>query len=350
MNENPSSLDAEAAEWLVELRDPESDSVDAEARTAERDATFLDWLAVSPEHVLAFESTSGAFAALDALGSLKNIDVRRLINDHPKDVIPLYPSTEYVKDAITPPTDEARKRRSRRGLLALAASLGVLTVAITIAWTQTHPREYVTAVGEQRTIHLDDGSIIDLNTASRIQVRFTKLAREIELLKGEALFQVAHNPDRPFTVKTGTATIRDVGTKFDVYKHADSATSVAVIEGVVQVTAPDATTAYPTRLAAGEEANIAGGMVVRQSKPDIGEAVAWRDRTLSFSGASLSEVANEFNRYNKIQIRIEGDAVRERRLSGVFSADHPQSVILFLAKDESLSVIPEGESWIVRAR
>ena len=354
VNENPTQLDAEAAEWLVDLRDPENDSVDAEAKTGEREAAFLDWMALSPSHALAFENASRMFRALDKLNSLRKIDVRQLINDHSSDVIPLYPTPDQSKDAPQPtdairpqPAAQRRSRLSVRNVFAVAACVGALAIAVTIAWTQTHSREYVTAVGEQRTIRLDDGSIVHLNTDSRLQIHFKQKTRQIDLLKGEALFEVVHNVTRPFVVSTGTATIRDVGTTFDVYKHADAATTVAVVDGAVQVAAAHSD---DTRLAAGEQASVAGGLVVKESKPDVNRAVAWRERTLSFSGASLAEVANEFNRYNKTQIRIEGDAVRERQLSGVFSADHPQSMILFLAKDESLSVVPEGDSWIVRAR
>jgi transmembrane sensor len=370
VNENPTQFDAEAAEWLIELRDPEYDSVDAEAKSVEREAAFLDWMALSPSHVLAFENASRTFGALDKLRSLQKIDVRQLINDHSSDVIPLYPTSEYVKDGVRPingirppRTDRQRRWLSVRNVFAAAACIGALGVAVVTAWTQTHSREFVTAVGEQRTIRLDDGSIVHLNTDSRLQIHFTQQAREIALLKGEALFEVVHNAARPFVVSTGTATIRDVGTTFDVYKHADAATTVAVVDGAVRVAAdsgsdvtgtasitPDAVHSDDTRLTAGEQASVAGGLVVKESKPDVSRALAWRERTLSFSGASLAEVASEFNRYNKTQIRIEGDAVRERQLSGVFSADHPQSMILFLAKDESLSVVPEGDSWIVRAR
>jgi transmembrane sensor len=327
-------------------------------------------MALSPSHVLAFESASRTFGALDKLNSLQKIDVRQLINDHSSDVIPLYPTPDQLKDSVRPtdairpqPAAQRRSRLSVRNVFAVAACVGALAVAVTIAWTQTHSREYVTAVGQQRTIRLDDGSIVHLNTDSRLQIHFTQKTRQIDLLKGEALFEVVHSVTRPFVVSTGTATIRDVGTTFDVYKHADAATTVAVVDGAVQVAAadggdatgtaaitPDTVHSDDTRLAAGEQASVAGGLVVKESKPDVSRAVAWRERTLSFSGASLAEVANEFNRYNKTQIRIEGDAVRERQLSGVFSADHPQSMILFLAKDESLSVVPEGDSWIVRAR
>jgi transmembrane sensor len=359
-NENPSQLDAEAAEWLVELRDPENDGVDAESRTLQREKAFQEWLERSPQHVSAFASASRAFAALDQLGAFDSIDVRQLINDHSNAVIPLYPtSSEYTRE---PDSTPARTGFLLRGALALAACLALVAVGITFIWTHAAHRDYVTGVGEQRTVRLDDGSIVHLNTDTHARVYFTTQVREVELLKGEALFEVVNRPTRPFIVNTGSATIRDLGTTFDVYKHSDDATAVAVVEGAVQVavgtaditTTPAASAIVPhtgpTRLAAGEQASVANGLLVKESKPDISRAVAWRNRTLSFSGASLAEVAAEFNRYNRIQIRVEGDAVRERQLSGVFSVDHPQSVILFLAKDESLSVIPEGDSWIVRPR
>ncbi len=336
---NPSSLDAEAADWLVELRDPENDSVGAESHVASREAAFLQWVGQSPQHLHAFVNSSRTFDALDRLAGMKHIDVRELINGHSNDVIPLYPSAEYVKEG---PFRQALRRFPVWGAVALAAGLSALAVGIPILWTKLHPQEYVTAIGEQRTIQLDDGSVMHLNTDSRVQIHFTPQARQIDLLKGEALFEVTHSATQPFIVSAGTTVIRDLGTRFDVYKHDDASTTVAVVDGAVEVD--------NTRLSAGEEASVASGQVMKKPTPDVKRALAWRDRTLSFSGATLADVASEFNRYNKVQIHIEGDAVRERHLSGVFSADHPQSVILFLAKDESLSVIPEGDSWTVRAR
>jgi transmembrane sensor len=359
-NENPSQLDAEAAEWLVELRDPENDGADAESRALQRETAFLEWLERSPQHLTAFAGASRAFATLDQLGALNSIDVRQLIHDHSNAVIPLYPTpSEYSKGPADTP---ARTGFLLRSALVLAACLALVAVGVAFMRTHATYRDYVTAVGEQRTLRLDDGSIVHLNTDTHARVYFTTQVREVDLLKGEALFEVVERPIRPFIVNTGSATIRDLGTTFDVYKHADDATTVAVIEGAVQVAvgtadvtttpaaSPIVSDTGPTRLAAGEQASVVNGLVVKESKPDVSRALAWRNRTLSFSGAALAEVATEFNRYNKIQIRVEGDAVRKRQISGVFSADHPQSVLLFLAKDETLSVIPEGDSWVVRAR
>jgi len=345
LHDNPSQLDAEAAEWLIELRDPEHDILEADAKLAEREAAFLEWLALSPQHLQAFEKASRTFDALDKLRALDGIDVQQLIKGHSNDVIPLYPMHSAQ-----------RRRRPARHALAVAAAVSALAVGVAILWAQSRSHSYATVVGEQRTVRLDDGSVIHLNTDSQVAVHFNEQTRAVTLVAGEALFEVSHDSSRPFIVSTGAATIRDLGTKFDVYRRAAAQTTVSVVEGAVQVMAGDAAPSgalregKPTQLDAGEEANISGGLIVKKSKPDVIRAVAWRDRTLSFSGASLAEVATEFNRYNKVQIRIEGAAVRERQLSGVFSADHPQSVILFLAKDASLAVVPDGDSWIISAR
>jgi transmembrane sensor len=82
----------------------------------------------------------------------------------------------------------------------------------------------------------------------------------------------------------------------------------------------------------------------------VTDALSWRQRRLVFRDAPLADVAAEFNRYNRIQIRIEGSAARGKQLTGIFDADRPQSIILFASKDESLSVQPDGDNWVIRSR
>ena len=90
--------------------------------------------------------------------------------------------------------------------------------------------------------------------------------------------------------------------------------------------------------------------MIKYAANDVTNAVAWRQRQLVFRRATLAEVADEFNRYNQVQIHIEGDAVRGKRLSGTFSADRPQTLILYLTRDNSLSVRLDGDTWIVQPR
>jgi transmembrane sensor len=105
-------------------------------------------------------------------------------------------------------------------------------------------------------------------------------------------------------------------------------------------------------LAAGEQATVsAGGHIVTRSSPElVAQVGAWRERRLVFRGDSLDRVADEFNRYNALVIRIEGDGIRNKHLTGVFDADDPESLVLFLAQDSDMTVDRRGEAIVIRSR
>jgi transmembrane sensor len=196
-------------------------------------------------------------------------------------------------------------------------------------------------------------------------------------VKGEALFVVEHDSHRPFIVRSGHAVVRAVGTQFNVRARGET-TDIAVMEGVVQVTTtdvaepdlqpvpPNLAASVPqagdaakamqkrlsisTRLAAGQAVRVEQGQVTERAGPPASETLSWRERRLIFHDATLVDVANEFNRYNRVQIRVETSAAQEKRLTGIFDADRPQSLILYSAQDESLVVEPEGSNWVIRSR
>jgi transmembrane sensor len=261
---------------------------------------------------------------------------------------------------------------------------GAALVSVLWLFDPWSARLYVTSVGQQSTVKLDDGSMMYLNTDSRIQVHFTQHRRDLHLVQGEALFVVEHDSSRPFIVDSGDARVRAVGTQFNVRKRAGAITEVAVMEGVVQLTttaAPDkpaapaaanssgtsarashtskpnasgsAATELPagsTRLAAGQEARVNAGKITARVMPAPAEALAWRQRRLVFRDASLLEVAAEFNRYNQSHVRVETAEAQGKRLTGIFDADRPQALLLWCAQDDSLVVEPEGTNWVIRSR
>jgi transmembrane sensor len=175
---------------------------------------------------------------------------------------------------------------------------------------------------------------------------------------------------------TSTARIRAVGTRFDVYQHPNgvsptaNATTVSVLDGVVQITPEtsiaEATVAEPSassaalgssndalpvaRLAAGEQANISRAGVTRKVASDVADAIAWRDRVLVFQGASIADVAAEYNRYNTSQVRIEDAEIEQNQLSGTYSADRPENLVRYLQEAFPVTVRREGNDWIVQRR
>jgi transmembrane sensor len=240
---------------------------------------------------------------------------------------------------------------------------------------EPQPVIYRTGIGEQRQLRLPDGSTLELNTQSVVQVQFSRTYRDVYLLGGEALFDVRHNVAVPFRVHVGATVIQDVGTQFSV-RRTEGLTTVSVLEGSVEVSAdhssPDAHVtaslaptstvvvasqdyqrlAPDTRLAAGEQMHIvADGTLIQRQRVDVGQATAWRQGRLVFSEATLEEIVSEFNRYNAPQIVLVGDAHRMRRYSGVFDATDPQSFLEYLRRDDAGLVIEnDGDGLVIRGQ
>lgn len=370
---NDMSVQEQAAQWLCDLQ---------EADEATR-AQFTHWLKASPLHIQAFLELEALWNEMDRVDAKRAIDIDELLKTHEPHAI----ASNVV--ALPSRVDESRAPRQPSRWRQAATVAAVALLALIGAWTVPSllgKQTYVTAVGEQRTLKLSDGSVIHLNTDSRVEVRYTESARDLRLIEGEALFSVERDPARPFRVSASTSVIQAIGTQFNVYNRADG-TSVAVIEGVVKILPPNALEpararreSHPERnsapaleqscsmlatqsvpgsntveacelqLAAGETAYVAkSGSVEKAPASNIEEAIAWKQRRLVFRSDTLADVADEFNRYNRTKIRIDGDALKTRRLIGTFNADDPESLALFLSQDESVAVERSGSEIVIRA-
>jgi transmembrane sensor len=215
-----------------------------------------------------------------------------------------------------------------------------------------------TAVGEQRSVTLADGSVVFLNTNSELKLRWTAGERHIDLLRGEARFQVAKNSARPFVVATPEATVRAVGTVFNV-RTGEATTQVAVLEGRVKVNAIPAESAAeinpppgrqsaarprgaPARpdvmLAAGQRAAVTSDGIESEVGPPIERVAAWTERRLVFRGDPLRAVVAEFNRYRLQALILDDPSLAEIRINGVFDLDDHASLVAYLRNFESVRV------------
>ncbi len=207
-----------------------------------------------------------------------------------------------------------------------------------------------------------DGSTIELNAESRIRVRLTPMERDVDLLHGQALFEVTRNHDRPFVVHSGSAQITDVGTEFDVYRR-DADTVVTVIEGQVAVRttpAPGEASSHPVPLgptmsspspstrpstqtlgmviSAGEQVDLRPRAPPRPVPTDVAAATAWVRQTLVFSGAPLSEVVAQYNLYHERRLVIQDPSLARYHVSGVFSATDSAALVTFLRAQPAIAV------------
>lgn len=332
-------LGLQAAQWLISLNDPEFDPEEGFISIEARNRAFVEWVRASPDHLRVFLETVESHKHLLQIDAERLLDIDALLREGRADVIPLH--------AQTPMPSPSRRVEvpSRRRRVAFGAAALVLVATGVIAWLVNSQGRYTTSVGEQRTCKLEDGSFIYLNTDSHVEVNFSAQARDIRLVRGEALFVVEKDSARPFTVTAGNTTVRAVGTQFNV-RRRDEQADVAVVEGTVQVT----TGKEPQRVTRGERVQIAQGRIEPQRQRTVEDAVAWRERRLVFHDAPLSEVAAEFNRYNRTKIRIEGEQAQQLQLSGIFDADRPQALMLYAAQSDAFAVEPDGNDWVIRAR
>ncbi|HEX4635715.1 MAG TPA: FecR domain-containing protein, partial [Rhizomicrobium sp.] len=216
----------------------------------------------------------------------------------------------------------------RRMLLtaSIAASLAVLASGAIYTAQVWRQERYSSRIGEMRVLPLSDGSVVTLNTNSEILVRYSKERREIQLVQGEALFDVAKNKQRPFIVVAGSTQVRAVGTSFTVKLLPDQPVQVVVREGVVEVKRPDVPVAPAVRVAANTRAEAPTDTpIVTEAMPpaEIGRALAWRVGRIAFHGETLDEAAAEFARYSDVRIHIDDPAVGKERITGLFVSADP---------------------------
>ncbi|CAO3435581.1 hypothetical protein [Azospirillum doebereinerae] len=294
----PENIREEAAYWLMER--------DADPLSPQQQRALAAWLRADPRHARAFERLERSW---DLMGSAP-VEARLRQQGH--------------GGRPSPPAPARRKAGARRWAApAIAAGLAAAAFGLADDWPTRLRADAMTAMGEQRTLSLPDGSSVLLNTASAVAVDYRGDARRIRLLKGEASFTVAADRDRPFTVEAGDGATRALGTRFIVRRDGGD-TDVLVTEHSVQVTV---TGSDPVTLRQGEGLRYGSSGVTGPGPVDASVGEAWTRGRLVFVDRPLAEVVAELNRYLPAYIGIVGGDLRERRFSGVFDVRDPMAAI-----------------------
>ncbi|AQR61709.1 hypothetical protein BZG35_08630 [Brevundimonas sp. LM2] len=298
-SDDPSAaLDDAARERVVRLHAGEP--------TLRERTAILSWRAEDPAHEAAFQAAERLWLDLGAV---------RAAADAPA-------------APVTPP---ARRRAPRRATLAacaagLAAVLGLgLSFQPAGGWGVAFA-DVRTAPGEQRSIMLGDGTVVHLNGATALDYRFEGGRRSVTLLSGEAVFAVAHDASRPFTVAAADTRVRVVGTVFQVSRAGDRV-SLEVLEGLVLAGAGDADTAA---LRPGQGRAWAGRRGSRVVPVRIEEATAWRRGRLIYRNASLQAVADDLARLSGDRVWVLGAVAKRQRVTAVFDNRAPDRVFAHL--------------------
>ncbi len=311
---------AAAAQWVVRLSDP--------ACAPDERAAFEAWRAESFENEAAFEREHAAWERADRLRVFKPV------------------SAKPDADLFAP--EEARRAFDRRSpwtmMAAAVAIAGVLGAGMLSATAST---AYATDIGERRVVVLADNSRIELNTDSKVVVRYRNGVREVKLVKGEALFEAA--PDaRPFVVKARDARIETGGGELSVRLGAENA-AVTVRRGAADIEPDGKGPAKEVRIAAGTAMVYGphGGHAQPLSDAEIDRALAWRQGAIALNGQSLSQAVAEFNRYNRQKVRIADPSIADLRLAGYFQSTEPQAFVTAVTSAFPVRA-SEGDDGVIR--
>lgn len=266
----------------------------------------------------------------------------------------------------------ARSVRRRLFAFAAVAVLGIAAGIFTYTSGYLEGDRYATEVGGRDTVPLSDGSQVTLNTDSVIRVSLANTERRIDLKRGEAYFEVAPDPTRPFVVNAGRKRVIAVGTKFSVRRQADDI-RVIVTEGKVRVedvsnplhrvgNAPDAAlsatadhaggTAHEVFVTAGGIAQTADAQVLvhKDAPEEAANLLSWRSGYVFFRDTPLADAVAEFNRYNTRKIYIEDPAIAAVQIGGTFRADNTDAFLWLLKSAFHIDIEASGDQVILKKR
>ena len=295
--------------------------------TEEDYAAFRLWKESDPENEIAFDRAQMLIRELDHISK--------------------HPQIRSMREAALSSDVRRAKSLGRRfsfaALIMVAFALGVLLLNVQLipsgrsagqfASNEVSQLLYSTAVGERSTIPLVDGTIATLNTDTQMRVEYSTGERLVTLIKGEAFFDVAQNPNRPFCVAAGNQRIKALGTAFDV-RYLNDELRVSLLEGRVEVAgnngaapaleraglqhvAPPSTQLIPGQQLISKVSNENEIHTVR--KTDIDKIAIWRQNRIFFEDETLPDAVAEMNRYSSAKIYIEGNDLSKLRLNGTFT-------------------------------
>jgi len=322
----------QAGEWFVANQ--------ARALSTDESAAFLAWLQSSPLHVKEYlEIARIARGWIDA------------VRDPQVPLEMFLVHTRAAEDRVVALQSRGHRQErtasrlpisSRRPLLATAAALLLLAAGV-LWWAHDGEllgiaKTYRTAHGEQATQRLPDGSMLRLDTDSEATVRYSASERLVELRRGQAFFEVAHETGRRFRVQAGDAGAIAVGTQFNVYRKV-AAVGITVVQGEVAVYIGEPSWLRSARSVPAQVQRVPGGYQILvdgtglSSPPvpaDMSQTLGWVQHKIVFKRRPLGEVAAEFNRYGSLPVEIDDAELRLLPVSGMFDAGDTESFVAFL--------------------
>ncbi len=311
------NLAQQAADWDIRLRSADCTAADREA--------FAAWCAADPAHAEAFDGLQSGIGAL-------------------KEAYATSPRLRAMRDQARAVRPEPKPWRIAAGIAAAVIALGAVggfvythqagpeATLATMELPRGAPSVYQTAVGERTAVTLSDGSVVTLNTRSRMVVNYTPGRRDVTLVAGQALFKVAKNANRPFVVTAGSRQVTAVGTAFDVRLDRKQV-KVTLLEGKVKVEPARGTLwrALPMGerdLTPGQQLVASNTMpVVNVAPTNVAVETSWRQGVVVFNDTPLAEAVAEINRYSPDPITVGDPELGRLRINGRFRTSEPQAFL-----------------------
>ena len=330
-------ISEEAALWVIRMEDEYVSDEDIKH--------FRDWMSISERHRSIFKELSQLSHEYNHLGVLsKEADINL------SDNLTQLQSTLKRSRLITIKQWWSAPRITAAAMVFLALLTGLLFLP--------NEQMHMTHIGQRLAIPLSDGSTVYLNSNSQIKVNYKRQQRFIELVYGEAVFEVAKMPDRPFVVRSGSGTATALGTEFNVRnRHTD--VTVTVLSGTVLVE-PDVTDPFePTAafenndahelLKAGQQItyNTQLGKVQELPEKELARTASWREGRLFFDDKSLEEVIQEISNYTTQKIVIADGSLQSLRVGGVFKVDDIDSILSMLEAALPVSAVQVSPDLIM---
>ncbi|MDM3870739.1 FecR domain-containing protein [Porticoccus sp. W117] len=334
---NLEAVQKQAADWISAMDRGLSDG---------ENGALQDWLSESPLHGETLVHYASAWDLMDILSPIREL-------------LPL--------DAAVNSAKESKRRWFGWPVAAACASL--LAIAVLLFMENSTPDPalkplftavYQTEVGEQSEVVLPDQSRLKLNTGSRLKVTFSDQSRQVELISGEAYFEVAKNPQLPFVVIARDRAITAVGTAFNIELRDKQSVEVLVTEGKVAITDPPMTETPDSHVAIAVEQAVylSGGQKIQLDGVDYGpvtpveefdleSSLAWQQGMIVFQGESLHQALAEISRYTAVDFKIIDDQIRDIEVGGYFKAGDTEQLLFVLGENFAIHSELEGNTWLL---
>lgn len=315
---------------------------------------FTHWLAQSPAHLQAFDQQLDLFQLLGALDGLSSSERRVSQRREPIEISP----------AANDSNPERRKTSDRRGQAAVTGAVGsqpmwkllsswapficASVVVMAFFWPAAPTADrlhYSTGAGEVRTLKLSDGTQVRLNTRSALSINFSGHQRQLTLTRGEAYFDVAKDPQRPFIVDLGDTSVTAVGTAFNIYRREHNS-QVHLTEGVISVAAAKVSEAK--EITAGQRFELSPAGISKLTRDSV--QPDWLDGNLDFDNTPLKVAVNELNRHLRqpVQLDMSGEQ-RLQPVSGHFASGEAEATLRAIALSLNLTIERNNGQLTLRA-